>query len=80
MDTTNVSSCLYFEINKPVSIAQFIGLLDSSTLGNRRPVDDLNCIEAMLNNSNLVISAWQGGELVGIARSVTDFHYVCLPI
>jgi predicted N-acetyltransferase YhbS len=31
----------------------------------------------MLANSNLVVSAWHGGELIGIARSMTDFHYAC---
>ena len=31
----------------------------------------------MYNNSNLIISAWSEEKLVGIARSVTDFHYCC---
>ncbi|WP_317929392.1 GNAT family N-acetyltransferase [Halioxenophilus sp. WMMB6] len=35
------------------------------------------CLAGMLANSNLIVSAWRGDELVGIARSVTDFHYAC---
>jgi GNAT superfamily N-acetyltransferase len=31
----------------------------------------------MVNNSNLMVTAWDGPELVGIARSMTDFHYAC---
>ena len=31
----------------------------------------------MLRHSNLVATCWQGTVLVGIARSVTDFHYCC---
>jgi len=31
----------------------------------------------MVSNSNLTVSAWQNGSLVGVARSVTDFHYAC---
>jgi len=31
----------------------------------------------MIKNSNLVVSAWDGDNLVGIARSMTDFHYAC---
>jgi predicted N-acetyltransferase YhbS len=31
----------------------------------------------MLANSNLVVSAWDNGQLVGISRCVTDFHYAC---
>ncbi|MEW9797746.1 GNAT family N-acetyltransferase [Alteromonas sp. CYL-A6] len=66
-----------FRINAPVATSTFIQLLYSSTLAERRPVEDRACIDSMLTNSNLVVSAWQGDELVGIARSVTDFHYAC---
>jgi ribosomal protein S18 acetylase RimI-like enzyme len=31
----------------------------------------------MLENSNLIATAWDDALLVGIARSVTDFHYCC---
>ena len=34
-------------------------------------------MEGMIANSNLIVSAWEGGKPVGIARSVTDFHYAC---
>lgn len=34
-------------------------------------------MEGVVKNSNLVVSAWYGDELIGIARSVTDFHYAC---
>ncbi|HEY7863246.1 MAG TPA: GNAT family N-acetyltransferase, partial [Thermoanaerobaculia bacterium] len=27
-------------------------------------------------NANLVVTAWDGGRLVGISRSLTDFSYV----
>ena len=31
----------------------------------------------MFANSNLVVSAWHGAELVGVARSLTDFVWCC---
>jgi len=31
----------------------------------------------MINNSNLIISAWYEENLVGISRYVTGFHYCC---
>ena len=31
----------------------------------------------MAENGNLLITAWQGETLVGVARSVTDFHFAC---
>ena len=60
-----------------VSTDQFISLLRDSTLGERRPIDDRACMEGMINNSNLIVSAWDGDTLIGIARSMTDFHYAC---
>lgn len=66
-----------YRVNAPVSAGQFIDLLQRSTLAERRPVDDRACIEGMLANASLTISAWDGDLLVGIARSVTDFHYAC---
>jgi ribosomal protein S18 acetylase RimI-like enzyme len=66
-----------YKINSPISADQFIALLKASTLAERRPADDLGCIQGMLDNANLTITAWDGELLVGIARSVTDFHYAC---
>lgn len=66
-----------YKINEPVSTDQFIELLKNSTLGERRPIQDRECIAGMITNSNLIVSAWDSGVLVGIARSVTDFHYAC---
>ncbi|TKB08425.1 GNAT family N-acetyltransferase [Desulforhopalus sp. IMCC35007] len=66
-----------YKINTPITTEQFFGLLQDSTLGERRPVDDYECIRGMLSNSNLVVSAWQENKIIGIARSLTDFHYAC---
>lgn len=66
-----------YRINHPVSADQFIDLLRASTLAERRPVEDRECMEGMVNNSNLMVTAWDGDRLVGIARSMTDFHYAC---
>ena len=66
-----------YKIGASVSTDQFIDLLRESTLGERRPTRDRACMEGMVKNSNLVVSAWDGEKLVGIARSVTDFHYAC---
>jgi len=66
-----------YKVNAPVTADQFIELLRESTLGERRPVDDHECMEGMVKNSNLMVTAWDGDKLIGIARSVTDFHYAC---
>lgn len=66
-----------YKIDTAITVDQFATLLIASTLGERRPVDDRECLQGMLDNSNLSVTAWHNGELVGIARSVTDFHYAC---
>jgi len=66
-----------YKINTPVSADQFIELLCESTLGERRPINDRECMEGMVNNSNLMVTAWLGDKLIGIARSMTDFYYAC---
>lgn len=66
-----------YKVNQPITADQFITLLHQSTLGKRRPVDDPVCIAGMIANADLMVSAWDGAMLVGIARSITDFHYAC---
>lgn len=48
----------------------------SSGLGKRRPIDDRERIAAMVRNANLVVTCRVAGELVGLARSISDFAYV----
>ena len=55
---------------------QFIELYYSCSLGARRPLEDLLIVEAMITHANLTITAWDGALLVGIARTLTDFHYI----
>lgn len=58
-----------------VSVEEFQQILIKSTLGERRPVEDLDRLQKMVENANLIITARDHGKLVGIARSVTDFVY-----
>jgi predicted N-acetyltransferase YhbS len=47
------------------------------TSGINRPIIDLQRIDEMYKNSNLVVTAWDGKNLVGISRSLTDYAYCC---
>ena len=66
-----------YDIATPISSEAFADLLGRSTLAERRPVDDLHCLNAMLRHSNLLCTAWDNERLVGVARSLTDFEYCC---
>lgn len=45
--------------------------------GLKRPVQDAGRISSMYRNSNLIVTAWAGIKLVGVARSLTDYNYCC---
>ena len=47
------------------------------TSGIIRPSKDLNRIARMFANSNIIISAWSDGVLIGICRALTDYSYCC---
>ncbi len=59
-----------------ITVEAAIELYKRSTLGERRPIDRPDIFEGMLNNANLIITAWHDKRLVGISRSLTDFTYV----
>jgi len=64
-----------YRLGNDLDLDAVIELYRASTLGERRPVDDRERMRLMLANANLVITAWDGELLVGIARSVSDFIY-----
>ncbi len=68
---------IVYEVSRELTADQFVDLLRRSTLAERRPVDDPDCMAAMLRHANLLCTAWDGAKLVGVARSVTDFQYCC---
>jgi len=68
---------IQYDTARSITETQFIDLLRRSTLAERRPVDDLKSIQAMLHHANLICTAWADTQLVGVARSLTDFEYCC---
>ena len=68
---------LSYRSDKTISATEFVDVLRRSTLAERRPIDNPECIEAMLRHANLLCTAWDEDRLIGVARSVTDFQYCC---
>lgn len=66
-----------YKVNAAISVEQFIDILERSSLGERRPLHDRGCMEGMVRHADLLVTAWDRGKLVGVARSLTDFHYAC---
>lgn len=66
-----------YKVNPTLSAKEFINILNRSTLGKRRPIDDLECIESMIKNADIIVTAVLDEKIVGVARAVTDFSYCC---
>lgn len=61
--------------NFPLDPKDIVRVFDSS--GITRPTKDLPRIARMFAGSNLAISAWSDGALVGVCRALTDYSYCC---
>lgn len=61
--------------NFPLNPMDIVRVFDLS--GITRPTDDIPRIARMFAASNLVISAWANGVLVGVCRALTDDCYCC---
>lgn len=65
-----------YEVGNQIDLDLVIELYHASTLAERRPADNRACMAQMLAEANLVVAAWEGDLLVGIARTLTDHCYV----
>jgi N-acetylglutamate synthase-like GNAT family acetyltransferase len=66
-----------YNLNPKITMDEFINILKNSTLGERRPIDDIMCIEGMLEHADILVTAMHNDIIVGVARAVTDFNYCC---
>ena len=66
-----------YRIDSTISNDQFIDVLRRSSLAERRPVEDAECMQNMLRHADIIATAWNGDQLIGVARSVSDFSYCC---
>jgi len=53
------------------AVEQVIELYDRA--GLPRPIHDRDRIKKMLDNSNLIVTAWDGNQLAGLSRTITDW-------
>lgn len=66
-----------YSLEPDLSAEEFRAVLIASTLGARRPVDDLPRLDKMLRQADVIVTARDGRRLVGVSRAVTDFCYCC---
>ncbi len=66
-----------YALEPDLAVQEFRSVLIASTLGEMRPVSDLDRLDRMLRNANLIITARDGKRLVGVSRAITDFSFCC---
>ena len=45
--------------------------------GIKRPYEDIERVQRMIDNSDIIISAWDDKKMIGLARAITDYSYCC---
>lgn len=67
-----------YAVESSLSADEFVGVLQRSTLAERRPVGDRARIEGMLRHANVIVTARDAsGLLVGVSRALSDFNFCC---
>jgi GNAT superfamily N-acetyltransferase len=69
------SDLVDYRVGNDLELDELLDLYRASTLGERRPIDDRQRMARMFCNANLVISAWDGQLVVGVARALSDYSY-----
>ncbi len=64
-----------YSLDKRPMADEIIELYDNA--GLPRPTVDKERIQKMFDNSNLIVTAWDDGLLVGVSRSITDWVWSC---
>jgi GNAT superfamily N-acetyltransferase len=77
---TGPKPTVFYGVEPALDAASFRRVLDESGLGAIRPTGDLVRLQAMLSAADLVVTARldaAGGELVGVARCLSDDAWCC---
>lgn len=64
-----------YSFDKIPTADQVIHLYDIADLP--RPTSDKARIQKMYDSSNLIVTAWDNDQLVGVSRSITDWVWSC---
>lgn len=64
-----------YSFDKRPTADQIIELYENA--GLPRPTNDKGRIQKMFDNSDLIVTAWDGDLLVGVSRAITDWVWAC---
>jgi GNAT superfamily N-acetyltransferase len=75
-DVRQKMNTIEYKFDRNLDVWEVIDLYNRSTLGERRPVNSPEIFKDMIQNADIIVSAWDGKRLVGISRTLTDYSYV----
>lgn len=70
-----ISPQVTYKINVPLSAKELASVFKNS--GIKRPINDLQRLQKMIEHADLLITAWEEKQLIGVARAITDYSYCC---
>ena len=66
---------LEYKVNSPITAEEVAEVFRAS--GIKRPVDQLERLQRMIDHADIIITVWEDNKLIGIARAITDYSYCC---
>ncbi len=66
-----------YQLEPDLSADEFIAVLETSGLAERRPVAEPARIDAMLRHADITLTARDGGRIVGVSRALADYGFCC---
>jgi len=64
-----------YQLETDLPLREYIDILESSGLAKPRPMNDIDHMHRMIMGSNMIVTAREDGELVGVLRALTDYCY-----
>ncbi|MCW5772891.1 MAG: GNAT family N-acetyltransferase [Rhodospirillaceae bacterium] len=74
---TDPAGEIEYRIEPALAADDFIAVLETSGLAERRPVTERARIETMLSQADIIVTARHQGRIVGVSRALADFGFCC---
>ena len=65
------------QVEKSLTLEEYLFILNDSGLGKRRPMNNPDHLRRMIEGSNLIVTARENENIVGLLRGLTDHCYRC---
>jgi GNAT superfamily N-acetyltransferase len=68
---------IVFAQEQTLSVDDYVTVVGSTYMAERRPVKNADRVRKMLAGSNMIVTARENGAIVGVLRGVSDGEWVC---